>query len=90
MLQCGMSMVLPVSKRGTITLPPAIRRKYGLNVDGGALLIVEERDGELVLTPAAALPLRDISEEQLKAWLQSDEEEMQAFLRAGETSPQGK
>ncbi|MCF6313762.1 MAG: AbrB/MazE/SpoVT family DNA-binding domain-containing protein [Verrucomicrobiales bacterium] len=75
-----MNTILPISKRGTITLPPSIRRKYGLDSMDGSLLILEERENELILTPAAAVPLRDIPEKKLKEWLRKDEEEMQTFL----------
>ena len=79
MLQCGMKTILPVSKRGAITLPPSIRRKYGLDGVETPLVIVEERDGELVLCPATAVPIRDIPLDKIKDWIRSDEEEMKAF-----------
>lgn len=79
MRHCSMKMVLPVSKRGTVTLPPALRRKYGLEEEG-ALVIIEERSGELVLCPAMAVPLRDFDAEKMASWIKRDEEEMEAFL----------
>ena len=75
-----MKTILPLSKRGSITLPPRIRRKYGLESDDGALIIVEEFGGKLILTPATAVPIRDISPKKLKEWLNDDEKEMQSFL----------
>ena len=68
-----MKDVLPISKRGTITLPPAYRRKIGLDRIENPMMLVEERDGKLVMEVAAALPIRDIPAETLKAWIAEDE-----------------
>lgn len=76
-----MKTILPVSKRGAITLPPSLRRKYGLENVESPLVIVEERDGELVLCPATAVPIRDLPEEKIKQWLSDDEAEMEKFLQ---------
>jgi bifunctional DNA-binding transcriptional regulator/antitoxin component of YhaV-PrlF toxin-antitoxin module len=45
-----MTVVVPISKRGTVTLPPALRRKFGLGTEN-PLVIIEKRDRELVLRP---------------------------------------
>jgi bifunctional DNA-binding transcriptional regulator/antitoxin component of YhaV-PrlF toxin-antitoxin module len=58
---------LPVSKRGSLTLPPALRRKMGLDKLRNPMLLVEERDGGLFLHPAMALPVRDLPKAQIKA-----------------------
>jgi bifunctional DNA-binding transcriptional regulator/antitoxin component of YhaV-PrlF toxin-antitoxin module len=54
MQHCGMTLTLPVSKRGGLTLPPELRRKLGLDRVSSPLVIVEERDGGLFLQAAAA------------------------------------
>lgn len=76
---------LPLSKRGSLTLPPALRRKMGLDKVRNPMLLVEERDGGLFLHPAMALPVRDVSKAQIKAWIARDEAEMKAFETAGKS-----
>jgi AbrB family looped-hinge helix DNA binding protein len=44
-----------VGKRGTIVVPAALRKRYGL--DEGALVIAEERDEGILLRPAIAFPV---------------------------------
>jgi len=86
MQHCGMTATLPLSKRGTLTLPPKFRRKLGLDKLRHPMLLVEERDGGLFLQPAMTLPVRDISKAQIAAWIARDEAEMKAFL----AMPKGK
>jgi bifunctional DNA-binding transcriptional regulator/antitoxin component of YhaV-PrlF toxin-antitoxin module len=74
-----MAVVIPVSKRGTVTLPPDIRRRMGLDRLTNPMLLAEEKDGKLVLQAAAALPVRDISETTLKKWIREDEAAMVVF-----------
>ena len=78
MQHCGMT-TLALSKRGSLTLPPALRRKLGLDKLANPMLLVEERDGGLFLQPAVALPVRDIPKAQIQAWIARDETEMKAF-----------
>ncbi|MCS6245442.1 MAG: AbrB/MazE/SpoVT family DNA-binding domain-containing protein [Opitutus sp.] len=78
-----MTLTLPISKRGGLTLPPALRRKLGLDGLDSPLVIVEERDGGLFLQAAAAVPVRDIPREKLARWISRDEAEMATFTRAG-------
>jgi antitoxin PrlF len=63
--------VLAVSSRGQITLPAAMRRHLGIQ-PGGAV-IIEERDGELRLKPAAVLEVELYNDEQIAAWDREDE-----------------
>jgi bifunctional DNA-binding transcriptional regulator/antitoxin component of YhaV-PrlF toxin-antitoxin module len=72
---------IPVSKRGTITLPPDMRRKLGLDVVENPMMLVELRDGGVFLQPAEALPLRDIPEELLRSWIAEDEKGAEKFWR---------
>jgi bifunctional DNA-binding transcriptional regulator/antitoxin component of YhaV-PrlF toxin-antitoxin module len=83
MQHCGMTTTLPLSKRGSLTLPPELRRKMGLDKLRNPLLLVEERDGGLFLQPAVALPVRDIPKAQIQAWIARDEAEMRTFRAAG-------
>jgi bifunctional DNA-binding transcriptional regulator/antitoxin component of YhaV-PrlF toxin-antitoxin module len=52
-----MTYTLPVSKRGTLTLPPELRRRLKLDQVASPLVIVEERDGGLFLQSAVAMPI---------------------------------
>ena len=82
MRQCRMTTVVPIGKRGTVTLPPAWRKKYG--ADGQNLLVImEERGDELVLRPAAAVPVRDIPQEVIASWIAEDEAGMREFESRG-------
>lgn len=75
---------IPVSKRGTITLPPEIRRGLGLEAAMNPMVLVELREGGVFLQPAEALPVRDIPEETLRAWIVEDERDAEGFWsRAG-------
>ena len=75
MQHCIMT-TLALSKRGSITLPPAIRRRLGLDTLTNPLLIVEERDGGVFLHPATATPVRDIPAATIQAWIRDDEAAM--------------
>jgi bifunctional DNA-binding transcriptional regulator/antitoxin component of YhaV-PrlF toxin-antitoxin module len=68
-----MSQVLPVSKRGTITLPPAYRRKLGLDRMKNPLVLAEEKNGKLVLEVATAVPVRDIPGSTIRGWIDEDD-----------------
>ncbi|MDD2764973.1 MAG: hypothetical protein PHE83_13475 [Opitutaceae bacterium] len=78
-----MPQVLPVSKRGTITLPPAYRRKLGLDRMENPLVLAEEKNGKLVLEVAAAVPVRDIPEATIRDWIAEDEKAGEALRRKG-------
>ena len=78
-----MTTTLPLSKRGSLTLPPALRRKMGLDKLKSPMLLVEEREGGLFLQPAIALPVRDIPKAQIQAWIARDEADMETFQAAG-------
>jgi bifunctional DNA-binding transcriptional regulator/antitoxin component of YhaV-PrlF toxin-antitoxin module len=82
MQHCGMT-TLPLSKRGSLTLPPALRRKLGLDKLRNPMLLVEEREGGVFLHPATAVPVRDIPNKKIQAWIARDEAEMKVFLAAG-------
>ncbi len=77
---------LPLSKRGSLTLPPELRRKLGLDQLKSPMLLVEERDGGLFLQPAVALPLRDLPKARMQQWLARDRAEMAALRRASKAN----
>jgi bifunctional DNA-binding transcriptional regulator/antitoxin component of YhaV-PrlF toxin-antitoxin module len=59
-------------ERGTITLPPAFRKKLGLDQIENPLMIVEEKQGRLVMEVAAAVPVREFSTATIRQWLAED------------------
>ena len=81
MQHCRMTTLM-LSKRGSLTLPPAMRRKMGLDKMSNPLVLVEERDGGLFLQPAVAMPVRDLPKETIRNWIARDEADMQAFKAA--------
>ncbi len=79
-MQLGsMTMTLPLSKRGSLTLPPAVRQKMGLDKLSNPMVLVEEREGGLFLQTAVALPVRDLPKTQIEQWIVRDEAEMATF-----------
>jgi len=84
MRHCRMSTVVPISKRGTVTLPPSLRRKFGFDQMENPLVILEERDGELILRPAAAVPVRDLPASLIEQWIAEDEAGMAQFKASGD------
>ncbi len=66
-----MSDTLIVSERGQITLPATIRKRYGIK--GGSALIIEERNNELLLKPAAIMELDIYSDDQIAEWDKADQ-----------------
>ena len=77
---CSMTAI-PVSKRGTVTLPPEVRRKLGLESVPNPMLLVELRDGGVFLHPAAAVPVRDIPLQQMQKWIKDDEKGAEKFWK---------
>jgi antitoxin PrlF len=61
---------LIVSPRGQITLPSELRKKFGIKE--GGVVTVEERNGEIVLRPAAVLEIEMYSNAQVAQWDQED------------------
>ena len=74
---------LALSKRGSLTLPPDLWRKMGLDKLSNPMVLVEERDGGLFLQPAVAMPVRDLPKAQIQAWIARDEADMKAVRAAG-------
>lgn len=47
-----------VGERGQITIPRELRKKYGIK--GKQPVIIEDRDGEIVIKPAVAVPVKEM------------------------------
>ncbi|MHB8976180.1 MAG: AbrB/MazE/SpoVT family DNA-binding domain-containing protein [Trichloromonadaceae bacterium] len=60
-----------VSSRGQITLPAGIRKRLGIKP--GAVVILEDRDGELVIRPAAVVAVEMYSDRQIAEWDADDQ-----------------
>ena len=84
-----MSETLIVSSRGQVTLPAALRKRLG--IAPGDVLIVEDRDGELVFKPVAVLEVERYTDEQIAEWDRNDalshEERVRINARLTETGP---
>ncbi len=78
MLLCSMEAI-QISKRGTLTLPPKLRARLGLDKVANPMVLVEERDGGLFLMPSTAVPIHSLSAETLAEWIKDDETELQAL-----------
>jgi hypothetical protein len=79
MQHCTMSTTIPLTKRGSLTLPPALRRKMGLDKLRNPMVLVEEREGGLFLQPAVAMAVRDLPKGTIEQWIARDEADMAAF-----------
>lgn len=72
---------LIVSARGQLTLPAKLRKRLG--IEPGGVVVAEEKDGALVLRPAAVVPVRMYSDSEVKAWGVEEslpESEREAYL----------
>ena len=65
-----MRQTLIVSTRGQITLPADIRKQFGIK--SGEPVIIEDRNGELVLKPVTVLAVETYGQEQIAEWDQQD------------------
>lgn len=65
-----MRQTLTISKKGQITLPAELRKRFGF--ESGDTVIAEERDGKLVLRPAAVLEIELYSDEDIARWDEED------------------
>ncbi|MDP2822165.1 MAG: AbrB/MazE/SpoVT family DNA-binding domain-containing protein [Sulfuritalea sp.] len=65
-----MRETLIVSGRGQITLPASMRKHLG--IAPGCAVIIEERDGEMTIKPAAVLEIDTYSDRQIADWDRED------------------
>ena len=61
-----MPQSLIVSSRGQVTLPAATRKRLGIK--GGDVVIMEDRDSEIVLKPGLVLEVQHYSDDQIAQW----------------------
>jgi antitoxin PrlF len=62
---------LTVSSRGQITLPANIRKRMGILA--GGVVILEEREGEVALRPAAVLEIDTYGDVDIARWNAEDQ-----------------
>ena len=68
---------ITIGRRGAVTLPAKLRKRYGL--DQNDKLIVEETDQGILLRPAVSMPVEMYSEERI-AEFQQDEKAIGEML----------
>ncbi len=69
-----------VGTKGTIVLPAKLRRRFGL--EQGSLVVVEEREGGVLLRPALATPIETYSIEEQASFLLSNAVDVEDYARA--------
>ena len=71
-----------VGRRGTVVIPAALRRRYGL--EEGSLLVAEAREDGILLRPAVALPVEVYGPERKAAFLLDNAVDADDYRRARE------
>ena len=61
---------LTISNRGQITLPAGIRKRLGIKA--GGMLVLEERNGEVVLRPAVVVEIETYTDADIARWDKED------------------
>lgn len=75
-----MTETVKVGKRGTIVIPVALRRRYG--IEEGSLVIAEEREDGILIRPATAVPLETYTPERRAEFLLSNAVDAEDYARA--------
>jgi AbrB family looped-hinge helix DNA binding protein len=71
-----------VGKRGTVVIPAALRRRFG--IEEGSLVIAEDREEGILIRPALAVPLESYTAERKAEFLLSNAVDGQDYARAEE------
>ena len=71
-----------VGKRGTVVIPAALRRRFG--IEEGSLIIAEGREEGILLRPALAVPLESYTAERKAEFLLSNAVDGEDYARAEE------
>ena len=69
-----------VGKRGTVVIPAALRRRFGL--DEGSLVVIEVRDEGLLIRPAVAMPVEIYTPERRAEFLLANAVDAEDYARA--------
>ena len=60
-----------ISSRGQITLPAEIRKRLGIKA--GGMVVLEERNGEVVLRPAVVVGIETYTNADIARWDKEDQ-----------------
>ena len=71
-----------VGKRGTIVIPAALRRRFG--IEEGSLVIAEGREEGILIRPAVAVPLESYTPKRRAEFLLSNAVDAEDYARAQE------
>ncbi len=71
-----------VGKRGTVVIPAALRRRFG--IEEGSLVIAEDREEGILIRPAVAVPLERYTPERRAEFLLSNAVDGEDYARAEE------
>ena len=71
-----------VGKRGTVVIPAALRRRFG--IEEGSLIIAEDREEGILIRPAVAVPLASYTLERRAEFLLSNAVDEDDYARAEE------
>jgi len=71
-----------VGKRGTVVIPAALRRRFG--IEEGSLVIAEDREEGILIRPAAAVPLKIYTPQRREEFLLSGAVDEEDYARAKE------
>ena len=71
-----------VGKRGTVVIPAALRRRFG--IEEGSLIIAEDREEGILIRPAVAVPLESYTPERRAEFLLSGAVDEEDYARAKE------
>lgn len=69
-----------VGKRGTIVIPAALRRRFG--IEEGGLVITEEREEGILIRPAVAVPVEVYTPERKAEFLLSNAVDKEDYAAA--------
>ena len=69
-----------VGKRGSVVIPAALRRRFG--IEEGTLLILEEHEEGILLRPAVAMPLETYTAERRAEFLLSNAVDAEDYAQA--------
>ena len=71
-----------VGKRGTVVIPAALRRRFG--IEEGSLVIAEDREEGILISTAVAVPLESYSQERKAEFLLSNAVDPEDYAHAEE------
>jgi len=66
-----MKVEVTMNERGTITIPAALRKSFGLN--GHDRLIIEDTEEGLLLRPSVSVPIEIYTEDRIKEFSQDEQ-----------------